>query len=277
MIANEMVITTHGCNEQNVGFISHARSRLFWSNLAACILHMMLALSAIISTIDKGTLSVPVFWPRAEWNTTACFQGGYGSDIPICPAQGEHNNDQVGKVNFSVVLIISQLITSAFHAFQVHQTRQRDSIYIQLTLRYGIKLYHWIEYTITGALIAWTVAYFSGMLSIHSQLLTLAAQSTLMLLGLLQDVLRYVARRSLLDLRIIRLVIMYTFLIGFSNVLSLWGPSLYRLFIDDAGHDPPAFVKWIVMSEFILYTSFGMAQLVFYTPLIIFSRITRTF
>ena len=81
----------------------------------------MMIRSAIISTIDKGTPSVPVFSPRAEWNTTACFQGGYGSDIPICPAQGEHDNDQVGKVNLSVVLIISQLITSAFHAFQTYQ------------------------------------------------------------------------------------------------------------------------------------------------------------
>ena len=50
----------------------------------------------------------------------------------------------------------------------------------------------------------------------------------------------------------------------------MWAPSLYKLFVDNDDVDAPAFVKWIVLSEFLLYTSFGFAQLAFYTPFLLF-------
>ena len=244
--------------------------RLLWLNVLACALHFALGVSALISTADRGSIKVPVFWPRAEWNATECSERGFGN-VPVCPAT--RADDDVGRVNLSVVLIVSQLITCSFHAVQAWQSRHGDSTYIQWSLVKGIKVFHWVEYTITGALIAWVVSYYSGMLELWTQVLALAAQSTLMLIGLLQDTLRYSARKLVLEMTTVRVLIGYTFVIGFSNVLSLWGGSLYRLFIDSGGYDPPDFVKWIVMAEFLIYTSFGISQLVFYFPLMLSSRI----
>ena len=243
------------------------RRKLEFVNWVAFALHMALAMSAIVSAIDRGSVHVPVFWPKSEWNTTHCQASGY-SNVQVCPSSeaAEHVSD----INFTLVLVASQSITCLFHLLQAVQAQKSSSIYIQWSMLRGIKIWHWVEYTFTAALLAHTILYFSGMLSIRTQLIGYAAQSTLMLIGLLQDTFRHSCIEGLLDFGTVRWVILFSFLVGFYNVSSVWAPSLYKLFIDTDDVEAPVFVKWVVLAEFLLYTSFGFAQLAFYTPFLIF-------
>ena len=237
-------------------------------NWIAFLLHATLALSAIASGLDRGSVRVPVFWPRSEWNSTYCQASGYSQTTQVCPSA--RRMEYFGDVNFTLVLIASQSITCGFHFLQALQSRRTSSIYIQWSLMRGIKIWHWVEYTFTGALLAHTILYFSGMLSIQTQLMGYAAQSTLMLVGLLQDLLRHCCIEGLLGFDAVRYIIIFCFVVGFYNVSAVWSPSLYKLFIDNSEIGAPPFVKWIVLSEFILYTSFGFSQLAFYAPFLIF-------
>jgi hypothetical protein len=242
----------------------HSRT-LFLANSAAAVLHAGLALSGAVSTIDRGAVRVPVFDHPANWNVTRCG-AEYGDDVPVCPSK---EIDQTGWVNFSAVLIISQLITCGFHVMQAWQARSTDSAYIRWSLRKGIKVWHWVEYIATAPLIAHVVLYYSGMLGLKTQLLGYSSQATLMLVGLLQDCLRHGATQGLLDVGLAKLLIVISFAVGFFNLGTVWGPSLYALFIDSAGADPPAFVRWVVLSESLLYSSFGISQLAFFAPFLI--------
>lgn len=244
------------------------RQQLEVINWVAFGLHLVLALSAVVAYVDKGSVNVPVFWPKAVWNSTFCEASGYGGDVQICPSveAAEHT----GNVNFTLVLIASQSITCSAHLVQALQARRPSSVYIQYSLLRGIKIWHWCEYVFTAALLAHTILYFSGMLSIQIQLVGYAAQSTLMLVGLLQDTLRYACLQGLLEFEAVRGLVAFSFVIGFYNVCSVWAPSIYKLFIDNGDVDAPSFVKWIVFAEFSLYTSFGFAQLAFYTPFLLF-------
>ena len=246
-----------------------AQHRLEAVNWAAFTLHAALALSAAISGFHRGNVRVPVFWPRSEWNNTKCTELGFSPDVQVCPSS--HSAEHIGTGNFTLVLIASQTITCAFHCLQALQARDHSSLYIQWSLIRGIKVWHWVEYTFTAALLAHTILYFSGMLSLRTQLIGYAAQSTLMLVGLLQDILRHSAMQGVLDVLAAKRLIVFGFIVGFYNVSSVWAPSLYKLFIDTQDVDPPDFVKWVVLSEFLLYSSFGIAQLVFYIPFLLFT------
>lgn len=244
-------------------------------NWLACLLHAALAISAIVATLDEGSVVVPVFNHGAEWNATAC-SAQYGDSVPVCPATAD--TTKAGDVNFSAVLIVSQLVTATFHAMQATWARDPGSTYIVWSLGRGIKVWHWVEYILTAPLIAHTVLYFSGMLSLRAQMLGYAAQSTLMLVGLLQDILRYTVLRGVLEFSTCRLLIVVSFAVGFYNVLSIWAPSLHALFVADLGDDePPPFVKWLVLAECVLYTSFGLAQAAFFAPFLLFGAAARSY
>ena len=246
-------------------------------NAIACLLHLGLALSAVVSTIDKGPVNVPTFWESSQWNLTACMRQGYGESTTVCPS-GEIP-DESGMVNFSAVLICSQLITCAFHGWLYMQTlsaHDNRSAYTLWSLDAGIKVFHWLEYTVTASLISHVVLYFSGVISIRSQMLGYASQSSLMLIGLLQDILRHCGIVGVLPVRQIGVLLVFTFIVGFYNVMAVWFPSLYVLFGDNDGADPPAFVKWVVLAEATLYTSFGIAQLAFFVPFLYNGATYRT-
>ena len=187
--------------------------------------------------------------------------------MPACP---DHEIEKVGTVNFSVVLIISQLITCCFHVMQAYQSRSLHSTYVRLSLQKGIKIYHWVEYIATAPLIAHVVLYYSGIFDLRTLLIGYAAQSTLMLIGVLQDTLRHGVLRGFVEPLVAKVAIAIAFVVGFFNLATVWGPSLYALFIDSGDADPPAFVKWVVLAEAILYSSFGLSQLAFYTPFLVF-------
>ena len=255
------------CSEPGQRQIEERARSLVIINWVAFGLHAVLALSALISTIDKGSVIVPVFWPQANWNMTQCALRGYGRNTQICPSTSVER--RFGDVNFSLVLIFSQSITCCFHALQAMFAGNVHSVYIKWSITRGIKLLHWIEYTFTASLIAHVILYFSGMLSIRTQVLGYAAQSTLMLIGLLQDILRYCAHERILEYFVVRVLVLFSFLIGFFNVCSVWFPSIYSLFVDSGDATPPAFVKWVVLSEFLLYSSFGIVQFLFFYPFLI--------
>lgn len=246
---------------------SDAKRRLELINWIAFTLHFTLALSAVTSALDRGTVTVPVYWPTAQWNVTLCSSISGSNDVQVCPST---ETEHFGDVNFTLVLITSQAITCTFHLLQAIQAKTSSSIYIQWSLKRGIKIWHWIEYIVTAPLIAHTILYFSGMLSIQTQMIGYAAQSTLMLIGLLQDVLRHCSLGNFLDFGTVRVALIITFIVGFYNVSSIWMPSIYKLFIDNDDVEAPEFVKYVVLAEFLLYSSFGFAQLAFYTPLLIF-------
>lgn len=240
-------------------------SILMVANSLAAVLHLGLAMSAIISTLDQGAVTVPVFNHKASWNATQCSV--HGDSVPACP---DNEIEKIGRVNFSAVLIISQLITCCFHVLQAYQSRSLYSNYVRLSLQKGIKIYHWVEYIATAPLIAHVVLYYSGIFDLRTVLIGYAAQSTLMLIGVLQDTLRHGVLRGFVEPMVAKVAVSIAFFVGFFNLATIWGPSLYALFVDSGDADPPEFVKWVVLAEAILYSSFGLSQLAFYAPFLAF-------
>lgn len=253
------------------------RTTLLHAHVAAAILHGVLTLSAIISTAkDVQTVTVFETWP--QWNYTKC-QSAFGeSSIGICPQtcpiEDPNANKVVGDVNMTAILIISQLITCLAHCVQAYWLYIKNTIYTEFTQK-GLKFIFWLEYAITAPTIAYVVIYYSGIIELKSQLVAVISQATLMLLGLLLDLIRYVAldfksSTKIVESRLMRYLCIPIFIIGFLNVLTVWFPSLYTLANDNTG--APAWVFWVVLLEFMLYTSFGFAQFVFFTPFMIYGQ-----
>ena len=239
-------------------------------NWVAAALHLGLALAGVSFVIDRGSVVVPGFWGTAEWNSTRCQELGYGQDVPVYP-----NLDPAAagrraiKINFSLVLICSQAITAAAHTAQALLARP-GSFYDTWTLDYGVKLLSWVEYVFTGALTDHVLIYYGGMLDIRTQVIGYAAQGTLMVVGLTQDLLRLRGLEQPHDLMVCKALIGFLFALGFFNLSSVWFSSLYTLWVDPPSDPtPPDFVKWIVLVEFLLYSSFGIAQLVFMLPFLV--------
>jgi hypothetical protein len=242
--------------------------RLNWT---AATLHFALVVTAVIIVFDKGSVDSRVFWGTAEWNNTKCAAMGYDEDITLCPnfdptADGHHEF----SIDFSWLLICSQCITSAAHVYQALLSRP-GTWFVRWLLQYGIKPLSWMEYIFTAALTNHILLYYSGQLDVRAHIVGYAAQGTLMVIGLTQDILRQWSLRFKPDVGICKTLISGLFVLGFLNLLSVWFPSLYVLWINTpSDQSPPAFVKWIVLFEFLLYSSFGIAQLVFFLPYIIY-------
>lgn len=249
---------------------------LLRSHLAAALLHGLLTLSAIIST-HKKTESVLIFDSLPQWNYTNCRSTFGESSVGICPHTCPDGDDYVskviGEVNMTAVLITSQLFTCMAHCLQVFLLYKNNSTYREFTNR-GIKLLFWLEYVVTGSAVAYVVIYYSGNIELKSQLVSILSQATLMLLGLLLDLTRclYVVcqRHSVFgnwELKVLRYLCVLIFSVGFANVMTVWGPSIYELAKSDTG--APAWVLYVVLLECLLYISFGVTQLLFFTPFIL--------
>lgn len=239
-------------------------------NIVAAVLHACLALSALSVVLDKGAIEVPVFWGTAQWNSTECALQGYGESVPVCPnldpeADGRHQL----KLNFSVLLICSQCITTAGHILQAWLSRP-GTWFVRWVFEYGIKAISWGEYVFTAALTNHVLLYYSGQLDIRAQIIGYAAQGTLMIIGLTQDLFRHWSLTAPREVSVCKIVIVGLFVLGFFNLMSVWFPSLYVLWFNTpADQTPPSFVKWIVLFEFLLYSSFGFVQLYFFVPYIL--------
>lgn len=235
---------------------------LLAAHSVAFALHVTLTLVGLVSVIDKGSQNVPLYdiWPA--WNATTCR-----SPVSVCPACAS-NVESIADANMSAIIIISQLVTSAFHAAQAWLIYTDNSTYKGITRR-GIKALFWFEYSVTASLLAYVVAYYNGILDLRIQLLVVAAQSSLMLLGLLLDVLRYLSQLDWMAsnfkiARAIRGACVVIFVVGFFNVGTVWAPGLVRLAAPDSL--APSFVFWIVLSQTILYSSFGFVLAAFFVP-----------
>lgn len=253
------------------------RSTLLRAHASAAVLHGLLTLSAIISTTkDVQTVTVFESWP--QWNYTKCKSAFGESSIGICPQtcpiEDPNANKVIGDVNMTAVLVISQLVTCLAHCMQVYWLYSKSSAYMEFTKK-GLKPIFWLEYVITASAVAYVVIYYSGIIELKSQLVAVVSQSTLMLLGLLLEFARcisieYKNSTKLIESRLMRHLCIPVFVIGFLNVLTVWFPSLYTLAQGDTG--APAWVFWIVLLEFMLYTSFGFSQLTFFIPFMIYGN-----
>ena len=236
-------------------------------NIVAAVLHATLAISALSVVFDKGSIQVPVFWGTARWNSTECELQGYGEGVPVCPnldpeADGRHQL----KLDFSVLLICSQCITTGGHVLQAWLARP-GTWFVRWVFEYGIKAISWAEYVFTAALTNHLLLYFSGQLDVRAQIIGYAAQATLMVIGLTQDLFRHWSLTAPREAPVCKVVILCLFVLGFFNLMSVWFPSLYVLWFNTpTDQTPPSFVKWIVLLEFLLYSSFGFVQLYFFIP-----------
>lgn len=250
------------------------RTTLLGWHIAAAILHGLLAISSIVSILlpqGSGSQSVAVFdsWP--QWDPKRCNATFGESSVPICPQTCPLDDNSVTKladINMSVVIIVSQVVTCLAHCYQSYCLAFNDSTYLSLT-KEGIKFVFWGEYVITGSTIAYIIFYYSGMIDVKTQSYAISAQSTLMFLGLLLDVLRYVSftlkqQFRLDEAKVLRWMCVPVFLVGFSNVLTVWLPSIIRLSSTSTG--APSWVVWVVIAESLLYMSFGIVQLGFFLP-----------
>lgn len=251
------------------------RSTLLRAHLAAAALHAALTVSALVSAAES-VQTAPVFEAWPQWNYTRCAARFGDSSIGVCPDTNGDDVRVVGRVNMTWVLILSQLATCAAHCLQAYWLLE-EGLYLRLT-RYGLKLAFWMEYALTASTVAYIVIYYSGVVEIRAQVVSLASQTTLMFLGMLLDLLRHASlqfRRAAQapESRVARRLCVPVFVVGFANVLTVWLPSLYKLSIGD--NDAPAWVFWVVLLEFVLYTSFGFAQLAFFLPFLTGSSPSR--
>lgn len=205
-------------------------------------------------------------------------------------------------ISLVMILLFTQTFTFFGHVVQYNLCRNKSKTFKQLS-RCGIKIVFWIEYTFSASFIAVVTSYLSGNVDIKSLLLILSSQSTLMLLGLLIDVLRHL-KESLLpyhDDKVFRemlgsdlsfacrpnyyetegggtlvrmisccpildsytLLMAFIFLVGFFNLACQWIPGLIKV-IDSIGTDMPTWIVGLYFAELLLYISFGLVQ-VYYT------------
>lgn len=239
-------------------------SPLVRAHAVACAFHTILLISFIVGLfVQDGVQTVRLYdnWP--SWNSTLCEAQFGPSAVELCPVSDGW--EFVTTINISVVLTVSQAITAAAHFLQAMWARDRQGVYTLLTWS-GIKAAFWLEYALTASAMAFVVTYYSGVIEARSQLVIVAAQSTLMFLGLLLDLLRFVERalphvtHAAQDIsKILRAVCGVVFVFGFYNVVTIWAPSIARL--ASGSSSAPQWVVVVVLLEAALYTSFGLVQL----------------
>lgn len=221
--------------------------------------------------IVKGSEYVPLFdtWP--QWNATRCRETFGPSSLPLCP---ETDLGELGKVaslelDTTAVVIASQMITALAHALQAGLMHHRPRWSVILNRR-GVKWLFWVEYCVSASLIGIVVTYYSGLIGVREQLLVVSGQSSLMLLGLLLDLLRYVAVDESKERRhlswVFRALCGWVFVVGFYNVLVVWIPGIARLFGHHGATEAPEWVVYLVLAEASLYMSFGIVELVSFVP-----------
>lgn len=266
--------------QQQLSLRASGIKSLFVAHVCASALHGALFLTALVSVTTNGSQMVSVYevWP--DWNRTRC-QAVYGdSALGICPhscQSHEPYNPDVrvhGSANMSAILLLSQLVTCSVHALQSYLLYTNSGWYVTLSLR-GVKVLFWLEYVLTASAVAYVVQYFSGVIELRAQLIGVASQSTLMLIGLLLDVLRDSGRLYQAQLLqtwsenfVYRVSSFTSFVVGFFSVSVVWVPSVSKLLSSDTG--APSWVAGIVSLEALLYCSFGIAQAVFFAPFLLF-------
>tara|TARA_B100001094_G_scaffold248519_1_gene245577 strand:- start:3110 stop:4210 length:1101 start_codon:yes stop_codon:yes gene_type:complete len=204
--------------------------------------------------------------------------------------QCNEGSESCGSIPLVWFLGILQSCTFAGHVIQRKLCKHKE--FISLSEK-GIKIIFWIEYTFSGSLIAFVAAYFGGTIDIKALLMVASSQSSLMLLGLLIDLLRYMNERERrrkekkpkkseneaknennlveeLNLVLGRIYCQWLpmfliFFVGFANVLIIWTPGLVQL-IKKVGSLKGSKIGRILalyITEIILYNSFGVVQLIF--------------
>lgn len=200
------------------------------------------------------------------------------------------------EISLVMILIVTQTCTFLCHFTQYKLCTSGSPTFKALSER-GIKIVFWLEYTFSASFIAVVTAFLSGNVDIKSLLLILASQSTLMLVGLLIDILRHLkdvidknvdlAFREMLgtDLSLLLhpqyydedapftrsmvsvccsldsyvALMLFIFTVGFFNLGCQWVPGLTKV-IDSIGSDMPSWVVALYLVEFALYSSFGVVQ-----------------
>ena len=218
-------------------------------------------------------------WPYCKGNVT-------GSDREQCDAE---DSEEFGQISLVSILLVLQTCTFVGHVIQACLCYRGDEDFKSLSEN-GIKIIFWIEYTFSGSLIAFVAAFFSGTIDIKALLMVLSSQSSLMLLGLLIDVLRYLEHlehleylehledtkseiskhmRDLFGKWFYWVPKALIFLVGFANVSIIWIPGLVKV-VDNfrkhegkAGSSMPDLVLGFYITEITLYASFGVVQLIF--------------
>lgn len=267
-------------HQQQHSYTKSIARTLCRAHICAAALHAALFLSASVSVATNGSQLVSVYevWP--DWNRTRCAFAYGDSTLGICPHSCQPNGNTpsdvrvYGRANMSVILILSQLVTCSMHIWQSYLLYTTSEWYITLSLR-GVKLMFWLEYILTASAVAYVVQYYSGIIELRQQLLGVASQSSLMLIGLLLDVLRDSGRahcaiplQTPSERFVYRLASCVSFAVGFFSVFVVWLPSVAKLLAGGTG--APSWVGGVVTLEALLYTSFGIAQAVFFAPFLLF-------
>ena len=206
-------------------------------------------------------------WPYCNGNVT-------GSDREQCDAK---DSEKFGQIPLVWFLFVLQTCTFVGHVIQAWLCCRGNNDFKFLSEN-GIKIIFWIEYTFSGSLIAFVAAFFSGTIDIKALLMVLSSQSSLMLLGLLIDVLRYLEHtnsaisnhmRDLFGKWFCWVPKVLIFLVGFANVSIIWIPGLVKVSDNvgkhegEAGSSMPEWILGLYITEIFLYVSFGLVQAVF--------------
>jgi len=237
--------------------------------------------------------------PRAQESRVPIFENWNHCQRADVSASGKRQcNKTVRELEISLVmiLIVTQTCTFLCHFIQYKLCTSGSPTFKALSER-GIKLVFWIEYTFSASFIAVVTSFLSGNVDIKSLLLILASQSTLMLVGLLIDILRHLkdvidknvdlAFREMLgtDLSLLlhpqyydddvpftrsmvsvccsvdsyTALMLFIFVVGFFNLGCQWMPGLVKV-IDSIDTDMPTWIVGLYLTEFVLYSSFGVVQ-----------------
>lgn len=243
--------------------------------------------NATTTSIDKR---VPIF---PKWNY--CNQNDIGDSAKIQCAQPNTHLD----LPLAGILLATQLCTTAGHWLQFYLLWKDNNLFIAFT-KAGIKIIFWLEYTFSASFIAVITSYLSGYTDVKLMLLIISSQSTLMVVGLLLDILRHIkfthrevqriypfvfpgTEVNIFDTTIpsvyqkwliekgsfftYKKTVLFIFLIGFFNLSCQWGPPLNKLreVVGSEG-GPDSYIFGLYSAEFVLYVCFGIVQLVFMFP-----------
>lgn len=245
------------------------RDLLIGHSIAAGLHLTMAVVGMAIAYGNDKSLEANVYDTPVVWNATHCRSVFNQSSIGICPetCPADAMAQAVGRVDMAAILLTSQFLTALAHILQLYMIVLGNKTYIQLC-KDGIKVIFWLEYSLTAPAIAYITSYYGGYIQVREQLLVVAAQGCAMFLGFGLDLSRHIAAQSGHPISImLRATSLVLFVFGFFTVSVIWVPPLYLLMRTDS--EAPDWVFAVVLVEFLLYCSFGIVQLVSFTPFLV--------
>ena len=243
-------------------------------NLGLGVLHSCLVIylvAAYFLASETALTKQNLYDIRSNWTNTSGI-------VPACP---DAEGDIFGSMNAILLLLVAEIFTALNHGLTwTSLTRRLNGVLDFLYFRsngnesamelHGIKITYFAEYSISASCMALVIFnVYGGYLDVKSSGWLFSGFALMMTCGTTLDFLRELRRLST-DSNLKLIADIQSFLLtlfAFSFLCTVWFPAMFQVFepVDPPEKGAPDFVKAIVLSELVLFSSFGFVTSAFQT------------